>query len=123
MWDNGLDRGQAYDGACNMAGKRKGAAAIISAEYPLALYLHCAFHCLKAVVKSLGVQFVWNMIGILNRVSLFVYAHPKRQQKLDEAVESTTPSSSVRKLKKPSAVRGELKGLMLFSNLKPFSVQ
>ncbi len=106
MQDNGLDpvklRGQAYNGAGNMAGKRKGAAAVISVEYPLALYLHCASHCLNlAVVKSLAVQCVRNMIGILNRVSLFFqfHAYPKRQQKLEEAVESTTPSSSVRKLK------------------------
>ena len=33
-------RGQAYDGAGNMAGKTNGAAALISAEYPSALYLH-----------------------------------------------------------------------------------
>ena len=55
---HGLDptklRGQAYDGAGNMAGKTKGAAALISSQYPLALYLHCASHTLNlAVVKSL----------------------------------------------------------------------
>ena len=48
---NGLDpsmlRGQAYDGAGNMAEKTNGAAAIISSEFPLALYLHCASHCLN----------------------------------------------------------------------------
>ncbi|MCG8621539.1 MAG: DUF4371 domain-containing protein, partial [Proteobacteria bacterium] len=45
----GLDlsclRGQAYDGAGNMAGSVNGTAALISAEYPLAMYLHCASHC------------------------------------------------------------------------------
>lgn len=51
-------RGQAYDGAGNMAGSSRGMAALISAEYPLALYLHCASHCLNlAVVKSLQVTY------------------------------------------------------------------
>ena len=48
--------GQAYDGAGNMAGSVNGAASLITAEYPLAIYLHCASHCLNlAVVKSLEV--------------------------------------------------------------------
>ncbi len=71
---SGLDpnklRGQACDGAGNMAGKTKGAAAIITSQFPLAMYLHCASHSLNlAVVKSLEVQSVRNMIGIINRVS------------------------------------------------------
>ena len=54
----GLDlhklRGQAYDGAANMSGATRGVAALIREEYPLALYLHCASHCLNLpVVKSL----------------------------------------------------------------------
>ena len=56
----GLDptnlRGQAYDRAGNniMSGSVNGTAALISSQYPLALYLHCASHSLNlAVVKSL----------------------------------------------------------------------
>ena len=54
----GLDltklRGQAYDGARNMSGRTKGASTLISEQYPLALYLHCASHYLNlVVVKSL----------------------------------------------------------------------
>uniref|UniRef100_A0A1X7TUN3 DUF4371 domain-containing protein n=1 Tax=Amphimedon queenslandica TaxID=400682 RepID=A0A1X7TUN3_AMPQE len=42
------------DGAGNMAGVVNGTAAIISHEYPLALYLHCASHCLNlTIVKPL----------------------------------------------------------------------
>ena len=101
---SGLDptklRGQAYVGAGNMAGKTNGAAAIITRDYPLASYLHCASHSLNlAVVKSLEVQSVRNMIGIITRVSLFFHAHPERQRKLEEAVDSITPTSSVHKLK------------------------
>ena len=36
------------------------------------------------------------MIGVINKVSLFFQAHPKRQRKLEEAIESTL---SVPKLK------------------------
>ena len=101
---HGLDptnlRGQAYDGAGNMSGKKNGTAALISSQYPLALYLHCSSHCLNlAVVKSLQVSSVRNMIGIVNRVSIFFSAHPKRQRKLEEAIDNTQPQSKVHKLK------------------------
>ena len=93
-------RGQAYDGAGNMADKAKGAAANISSEYPLALYLHCTSHSLNlAVVKSLEVQSVRNMIGVINKVSWFFQAHPKRQQKLEETIDATALTTSVHKLK------------------------
>ena len=70
-------RGQAYDGAGSMAGKTTGAAALISRLYPLALYLHCASHCLNlAVVKSLDETIVRNMMGIVDKVWIFS-AHPK----------------------------------------------
>ena len=54
---NNLDpskmRGQAYDGASNMSGKIRGAAARIQSQYPLAFYTHCVSHCLNlAVVAS-----------------------------------------------------------------------
>lgn len=93
-------RGQAYDGAGNMAGRVNGTAARIMSSFPLAIYVHCASHCLNlAVVGSLEEVAVRNMIGIVNRVSTFFFAHPKRQRKLEKAIETTQPESSVRKLK------------------------
>ena len=93
-------RGQAYDGAGNVAGTVKGAAAIISRQYPLALYLHCASHCLNlAVVKSLQITSVRNMMGVIERINQFFSAHPKRQRALETAIANTQPSSSVHKLK------------------------
>ena len=83
-----------------MSGKNNGAAAIISSSYPLALYLHCASHSLNlAVVKSLDIPCVRNMIGVVNKVSIFFFAHPKRQRKLEESICSTQPSFTVHKLK------------------------
>ena len=93
-------RGQAYDGASNMSGKTNGAAARITAQYPLALYTHCASHCLNlAVVSSFEETSVHNMIGVVNRLYVFFFAHPKRQKKLEEAIHNTQPESTVQKLK------------------------
>ena len=93
-------RGQAYDGAGNMSGKTNGAAARISSQFPLALYVHCASHCLNlTVVSSLEEVSIRNMIGVVNQVSIFFSAHPKRQKKLEEVIENTQPESSVHKLK------------------------
>ena len=79
----GLDlsnlRWQVYDGAGKMAGSVNGTTALISAQYPLAMYLHCASHCLNlAVVKLLQNTSVGNMMGVVERVSKFFAAHPKR---------------------------------------------
>ena len=100
----GLDptntRGQAYGGAGNMAGSVNGAAALITAQYPLALYLHCTSHCLNlTVVNSVQVTSVRNMMGVVGRVYQFFYAHPKRQSALEDTVLSTQPDSAVFKVK------------------------
>ena len=36
-----------YDGAGNISDKTNGAAARMSSQFPLALYVHCASHCLN----------------------------------------------------------------------------
>ena len=81
--DPKLLRGQGYDGASNMAGKVKGAAAIITSKHPLALYFHCASHQLNlAVMKSAELISIKNLIGTCKKLHDFFYAHPKGQQKL-----------------------------------------
>ena len=95
----GLDltklRGQAYDGAGNVAGTVRGTAALITSQYPLALYTRCTSHCLNmAVVKSLR-----NMMGVIEKVYQFFAVHPKRQRAFEHAIAETQPSSKVQKLK------------------------
>ena len=73
----GLDlaylRGQGYDGAGNMAGSVNGAAALIAEDYPSALYFYCASHCLNlAVVKSLQLTSIHNMMGVVDKYTNFV---------------------------------------------------
>ena len=47
-------------------------AALIAAQYPLALCIHCASHCLNlAVVKSLQVTSVHNIMGVMDKVFFF----------------------------------------------------
>ena len=83
-----------------MAGSVNGTAALIVKDYPLALYLHCASHCLNlAVVKSLEVSSVRNMMGVIGRVYVFFDSHPKRQRALEVAISARQPSSSTQKLK------------------------
>ena len=50
-------RGQCYDGASNMSGAVSGCKSIVLQEAPLALYFHCAAHCLNlAVVSACKIQ-------------------------------------------------------------------
>ena len=92
--------GQTYDGAGNMSGKTNGAAALITSQYPLALFVRCASHRLNlAVVKSLEEVYIRNMIGVVNRVYLFFSAHPKCQKNLEETIAKYQPDSSIHKLK------------------------
>ena len=53
-----------------MAGSVNGTAAIISCDYPLALYLHCASHCLNlAIVKPLQITSIRSMINIIGHAA------------------------------------------------------
>lgn len=82
-----------------MAGVVNGAAAI-TAQHPLAMYLHCASHFLNlTVIKSLKVTSICNMMGIVGRVYQFFAAHPKPQGALEKVIANCQPSSRVHKLK------------------------
>jgi len=48
-------RGQAYDGAANMAGEYSGCQAIVSRKQPLALHFHCGAHCSNLVMQAAAV--------------------------------------------------------------------
>lgn len=83
-----------------MAGSVNGMAALITEDYPPALYLHCASHCLNlAAVSLLQVTSVHNMMGVVGRVFQFFAAHPKRWRALEKAIADTQPTSTVHKLK------------------------
>jgi hypothetical protein len=50
--DLGNRRGQGHDGASAMKGHRGDCAALISKDYPLAIYVHCANHSVDLVLPD-----------------------------------------------------------------------
>jgi len=64
--------GQGYDGASTMAGHLGGVQAIIRKECPLALYTHCASHCLNlALSNACSVPAVRNCLGTVTELVSF----------------------------------------------------
>jgi hypothetical protein len=51
-------RGQAYDGASNMAGLYNGCQAIVQETQPLALYVHCGAHCANLIAEKTSTSVV-----------------------------------------------------------------
>ena len=81
-------RGQAFDGAGNMAGKYRGAAAVIQSTCPKAVYVHCAAHSLNlCVVAACNIQMVKNMMGTMVELSFFSNS-PKCQLELEKHINS-----------------------------------
>ena len=67
-------RGQGYAG--NMAGRYRGAAAIIHSRYPKAVYVHCGAHALNlCVVAACSIQLVKNMMGTMTDICIF-FSYP-----------------------------------------------
>ena len=64
--------GQGYDGAAAMSGRLNGVQAIIRETCPLAVYTHCASHCLNlALNKACSVPAVRNCLGTVAEVVSF----------------------------------------------------
>ena len=124
--DPKLFRGQGYEGASNMAEKVKGAAAIITSKYPFALNFHCASHQLNlAVMKSAKLISVKNLMGTCKKLHDFFYVHPKRQQKLEDAIDKCLPQSKQKKIKDLSPTRwiARLETLDALCYLHPAAVE
>ena len=78
-------RGQGYDGAGNMAGKKSGVSSRILKLNDKALYVHCFNHRLNLVIaKSCNIQKVRNLMGIIKEISYFFNLSPKREQFLKD---------------------------------------
>ena len=76
-------RGQAYDGAGNMAGSKSGVSTRIRNVYPKALYFHCSTHRLNlAVASSSSIRGVKNMMDSIGKCSEIFYFSPKKKELL-----------------------------------------
>lgn len=79
--------GQGCDGATAMSDKFSGVQAHIRNDHPMALYMHCASHCLNLEISySCNVaNDIWNSMGIMQSVCTF-FRYTKRQNILQDSI-------------------------------------
>ena len=102
-------RGQTYDGASNMMGKKSGVSTQILMEQPKAVAIHCQGHSLSLSVKSLTSEcaILRDVMAIVGEVCVLIKYSPKRENllgKIYEYIESED-SQPLKKLKKLSTTR------------------
>jgi hypothetical protein len=75
-----LCSGQAYDGAANMQGIRKGVATQIRAECPAALPVHCFAHSLNLCLQDAGrkISLLRDALDVVREISQLIRFSPKR---------------------------------------------
>lgn len=105
-------RGQTYDGASNMMGKRSGVATVFVKEQPKALQIHCLGHSLSLSVKSLTAEcsILRDTMGTAGEICVLVKYSPKREKllgKINENIEGDSDdlNKQASKLDKLSATR------------------
>ena len=74
-------RGQTYDGASNMMGKKSGVSTHILAEQPKAVDIHCQRHSLRMEVKPMTNEgdILHNVISVVGEICVLVKVLPKRE--------------------------------------------
>ena len=77
-------RGQTYDGASNMMGKRSGVSTQIKSEQPKATAVHCQGHSLNLAIKSLTKEcdILNKTMGTVGEICVSVKFSPKREEML-----------------------------------------
>ena len=73
-------RGQAYDGAANMAGRLNGVAMRLQSEQNSILFVHCMAHCLNLCLQDCAhnCSCVRTALGVTSDLANFIRASPKR---------------------------------------------
>lgn len=87
-------RGQCYDGASNMSGRKNGLQAKTIAIEPQALFVHCNAHNLNLVVQDAISEVPWTRqyIGIVKEMINFIRDSPKRLAEFRSLADSSTSS-------------------------------
>ena len=77
-------RGQCYDGASNMLGKKSGVAKQIYVEQPKAHYTHCHCHSLDLSVKDVTTtcKVLSDSMDVAGEIAIWIKFSPKREQML-----------------------------------------
>ena len=83
-------RGQTYDGASNMMGRKSGVSTQILAEQPKAVEIHCEGHSLSLSVKSLTSEcdILKDTLSTVKEICVLVKYSPKRENLLGNIHES-----------------------------------
>ena len=81
-----LCRGQAYDGASAMQGRRKGLATLIKTEVPAALPVHCLAHSLNLCLQdaSRKILLLRDAIDLVREIAKLINFSPKRKYLFNE---------------------------------------
>lgn len=122
----GLDvancRGQGYDGAGSVAGRKNGLSALFKKINPKALYTHCASHKLSlCVVKSCSIQEIKNMMNHIREITYFFTNSNPRNEHLMKIIKELIPETKYSKLVDVSRTRwiARLEGMGVFLVLFP----
>ena len=94
-------RGQCYDGASNMSGRRSGVAARIQQEEPRALYVHCMGHSLNLAVQdtSRSVKVMADTFDtVLEMAKVFKYSAKKKAMLLKLKADLSPETMGIRPL-------------------------
>jgi len=92
-------RGQGYDGAAAMKGEFRGVQAYLRGKYPLAIYTHCAAHCLNlALCDACKITPIRNFHGVATKICAF-FNIPKRLAVLQNSIKEIYPEAKVTRLK------------------------
>ena len=86
-----LCRGQAYDGAANMQGKRTGVATRILSEQPAALPVHCFAHSLNLCLQDAGRKLVSlrDTLELCREIFKLIKLSPKRSHLFSSNLEAS----------------------------------
>ena len=114
-------RGQTYDGASNMLGKKSGVAAKILNEVPKALPTYCHAHSVSLSIKSTcqNVKILNDVMGTVGEICVLVKYSPQRENILGEIKsnvdadideEALDDEDNVPTLDKPCITRWTIRG-------------
>ena len=100
-------RGYGYDGASAMKLYLGGYAALISRDYPSAIYVNCASHSLNLVrLDACKFDAIRNTIGTMKEMITFIQVSERRMDTLKEQITCVEPGSRRTRLVKLSERRG-----------------
>ena len=117
-----LCRGQAYNGAVNMQGKRSGVAARFLSKNPAAIPVHCFAHslnlCLQGIRKN--VVSIRDAIEIVKEVGKLILYSPKRLHLFSSTLQLASDSGVSLKLLYPT--RWTARTVAINARLKEYNV-